>query len=112
LLAKWRNGKESLPPLHFYRELARWRNGIPILQEIGYLIPVDHRSTWHSESVSEKKEFRMMKKSGKKKYFLRGDATNKQIEQFVDLIIEEAAARKRKKIKSAIQKKATKKKRP
>ena len=54
----------------------------------------------------------MMKKSGKKKYFLRGDATNKQIEQFVDLIIEEAAARKRKKIKSAIQKKATKKKRP
>ncbi|MGA9407801.1 MAG: hypothetical protein WBW71_11785 [Bacteroidota bacterium] len=52
----------------------------------------------------------MVKKSGKIKYFFRGDGTNKQIEQFVDLIIEEAAAREQKK-KSVLYKKASKKKR-
>jgi len=53
----------------------------------------------------------MMKKPDKKKYFLRGDASNKEIEQFVDLIIEDAAARKQKKKKSALNKKASQKKR-
>ncbi len=51
-----------------------------------------------------------MKKSGKMKYFLRGDATDKQIEQFVDFIIEDAAVRKQNKKKPVSRKKPAKKK--
>jgi hypothetical protein len=50
-----------------------------------------------------------MKKPDKKKYFLRGDATNKEIEQFVDLIIEDADVKKRAKKKPVSRKKTAKK---
>jgi hypothetical protein len=50
-----------------------------------------------------------VQKAKKKKYFIKGNASDKQIEQFVDVIIEEAAAKKQHEKQPVRRKKAVEK---